>query len=121
MVRIIIRLLQNQFEKGFRYRLFQFPLLLEALPTKTNVESGTSQSKRETSVNLRNSGYIRAQGFGFERWEVAGRTESEVGSSSDLGVRVWIPRVCFGTAEGEDQGLEPNPKTMVPIISLLQN
>jgi len=34
-----------------------FPLLLErALPTETNVESGTSQSKSGTSVNLSNSG-----------------------------------------------------------------
>ena len=40
-----------------------FPLLLDcrsgpyrALPTETKVESGTSQSKRETSVDLRNSG-----------------------------------------------------------------
>ena len=33
-------------------------LLGEALPTETNVESGTSQSKSGTSVDLSNSGYL---------------------------------------------------------------
>ena len=33
-------------------------LLLRALPTETNVESGTSQRKSETSVYLNNSGIL---------------------------------------------------------------
>ena len=46
-------------------RVVRFPLLLaRALPTETQVESGTSQSKSGTSVNLSNSGFTVAAGEG---------------------------------------------------------
>jgi len=60
-----------------------FPLLLDcrsgsftanesqrALPTETNVESGTSQSKSGTSVNLSNSGDLGVGGVLFQLLDV---------------------------------------------------
>ena len=49
---------------------------LKALPTKTKVESGTSQSKHGTSVNVSNSGF-QASGCGVQG----------AGSSQCLGFR----------------------------------
>ena len=39
-------------------RTTQIPLLQRALPTEKKIESGTSQSKSGTSINLSNSGIL---------------------------------------------------------------
>ena len=46
-----------------------------ALPTETKVESGTSQSKSGTSVNLRNSGDL---GFGEDVEEARDQVEVDL-------------------------------------------
>jgi len=43
---------------GFAVQSAAQGLRFRALPTETKVESGTSQSKSGTSVNLSNSGYL---------------------------------------------------------------
>ena len=50
---------------------------MRALPTETKVESGTSQSKSGTSVNLSNNGKRGTQTLGFF-YEAIGEALSEI-------------------------------------------
>ena len=82
-----------------RRKLQVFPLLLRALPTETNVDSGTSQSKSGTYVNSSNSEKTRLE-----------RPRPAVLTANTLKTPHRIP----GLEQGEPSGVEELPAPGCP-------